>query len=93
VFFRRFIVVLYLLLFVCVAAASTTFFLQTRAEYLQLREVERVTTERLALAETRLKEQEEMLRRLREDPSYVEMVRGRMNASFALSPEQMARSR
>jgi cell division protein DivIC len=74
VFFRRFIVVLYLLLFVCVAAASTTFFLQTRAEYLQLREVERVTTERLALAETRLKEQEEMLRRLREDPSYVEMV-------------------
>lgn len=72
--FRRFIVALYLLLFVVVAGASTTFFLQTRAEYLQLKEAERVATERLAIAETRLREQEEILRRLRSDPAYVEMV-------------------
>lgn len=73
-FFRRFIVVIYLLLFVSVAVASTTFFLQTRAEYLRLKEVERVTAERLAHARTKLQEQEEILRRLRDDPAYVEMV-------------------
>ena len=71
---RRFIVALYLLLFVSAAVASTTFFLRTRAEYLRLKEVERVTAERLALAQTRLREQEEVLRRLRDDPTFVEMV-------------------
>ena len=71
---RRFIVAIYLLLFISVAAASTTFFLQTRAEYLRLKEVERVTAERLAMARTKLHEQEDMLRRLQDDPSYIEMV-------------------
>jgi cell division protein DivIC len=71
---RRLIITLYLLLFVSVAVASTTFFLQTRAEYLRLKEAERVTEERLALARLKLQEQEEVLRRLREDPGYVETV-------------------
>lgn len=73
-FVRRFIVMLYLLLFVSAAVASTAFFLQTRAEYLQLKEVQRVTAGRLAVATTKLHEQEETLRRLREDPAYIEMV-------------------
>lgn len=74
VIFRRFIVMLYLLLFVSAAVASTAFFIQTRAEYLRLREVERVAAERLAVAKTKLTEQETTLRRLQDDPRYVEMV-------------------
>lgn|SRR5690606_5998899 len=74
VILRRFIIVIYALLFISVAVASTTFFIQTRAEYLRLKEVERVTAERLAMAKTKLHEQEEVLRRLRDDPAYVEMV-------------------
>jgi cell division protein DivIC len=90
VFLRRFIVAVYLLIFISVAVASTTFFVQTRAEYLQLKEVQRVTTERLAMARTRLQEQEEILRRLREDPAYVEMVI-RRRLGYAKPDEQIFR--
>ena len=71
---RQLVVAFYLLLFVSVAIASATFFLRTRAEYMRLKEVERVASERLAMAQTKLKEQQDTLRRLREDPRYVEMV-------------------
>jgi cell division protein DivIC len=47
---------------------------QTRAEYTQMREVERQAQRRLAEVQTRLAEQEVVLQRLREDPSYVETV-------------------
>ena len=87
---RRFIVVIYLLMFVSVAIASTTFFLKTRAEYLQLKEVQPVTAERLALARVRLREQEEVLQRLREDPAYVEMVI-RRRLGYAKPDEQIFR--
>ncbi len=89
-FIRRLIIAVYLLLFVSVAAASTLFFIRTRSEYLQLQEAERVTSERLALAKVRLREQEEILRRLREDPSYVEMVI-RRRLGYAKPDEQIFR--
>lgn len=65
---------LYLLLFVSAAAASSTFFIKARAEYLRLKEAERVAAERLTVAEMKLAEQEATLRRLQDDPRYVEMV-------------------
>ena len=70
---RQIIVVFYLLLFLSVGAGSSMFFWQTRQEYNQLRLVELTTQRRLLEAEERLREQENLLRRLRTDPAYVEM--------------------
>jgi cell division protein DivIC len=72
--FRRFIVGFYLLLFVSVGAGSAVFFWQTRQEYNRLREIEAQSRHRLAEAQTRLREQERVLGRLRTDPGYVEMI-------------------
>jgi len=72
--FRRFIISFYLLLFVSVAAGSAGFFWQTRAEYMRLKQIEADSRARLALAEERLREQQRVLERLRNDPDYVEMV-------------------
>lgn len=47
---------------------------QTKAEYARLQTVEVATRQRLAEVEARLAEQEVVLDRLRNDPSYVEMV-------------------
>ena len=60
--------------FVVMAAGSTTVFLQTKAEYDQRKQTEHLVTERLRIAEERLKAQEEMLQRLQNDPAYVELV-------------------
>ncbi len=65
---------LYLVLFVSVAAGAAGFFWQTRAEYVRLKEIEAGSKNRLVLAEERLRDQQRMLERLRSDPSYVEMV-------------------
>jgi len=70
---RQIIVTFYLLLFLSVGAGSAVFFWQTRREYNQLRQVERATQRRLAEAEQRLRDQEQVLQRLRTDPAYVEM--------------------
>ena len=70
---RQIIVVFYLLLFLSVGAGSAVFFWQTRQEYNQLRQVELATQRRLVEAEERLREQEQVLKRLRTDPAYVEM--------------------
>lgn len=72
--FRRFIISFYLLLFVSVAAGSAGFFWQTRAEYMRLKQIEADSRTRLAMAEERLREQQRVLDRLRNDPGYVEMV-------------------
>ncbi|MCF3650978.1 FtsB family cell division protein [Synoicihabitans lomoniglobus] len=71
---KRLVTIVLALVFVAMAAGSTTFFLQTKAEYDQRLETERLTAERLRIAETRLREQEEMLQRLRTDPTYVELI-------------------
>ena len=70
---RQIIVTFYLLLFLSVGAGSAVFFWQTRQEYNQLRQVELATQHRLAEAEQRLRDQEQVLQRLRTDPAYVEM--------------------
>lgn len=71
---RRIIVTFYLLLFLSVGAGSSVFFWQTRQEYNQLKLVEAATQRRLNEAESRLKEQEATLHKLRTDPDYVAMI-------------------
>jgi cell division protein FtsB len=71
---RRLIVVLYLLLFVGIAVGSGVFFWQTRREYQHLQKTERMAQVRLAEAQEKLREQERILERLRDDPAYVELV-------------------
>lgn len=71
---RRLIIVFYLLLFLSLAAGSGVFFWQTRREYDRLLTIEARSKQRLAEAEQKLKEQERMLDRLRNDPAYVELV-------------------
>ncbi len=71
---RRFIIGVYLLVFLTAAAASGVFFWQTRREYDQLSEAEKASKQRLAEMQAKLNEQEKVLQRLRTDPDYVEMV-------------------
>jgi cell division protein FtsB len=71
---RRFIVAVYLVLFVGVGIASGVFFWQAKEEYEQLKQQEAASRQRLAEAEARLKEQETIIQRLRTDPAYVEKV-------------------
>ena len=71
---RRFIVALYILLFVGVAVTSGVFFWQAREEYAQLKQQEAASRRRLAETEAKLREQEKIIERLRNDPAYVEKV-------------------
>lgn len=71
---HRLLWIVYVVVFVALAVGSGTFFWQTKVEYDRLKEVERVTQERFLVAEQQLADQKEMLRRLQEDPAYVEMV-------------------
>lgn len=71
---RRFLITVYALVLIALAAGSATFCLQTHSEYLRQKEVARVTEERLAVAQARLATQKQMLVRLDRDPEYVEMV-------------------
>lgn len=71
---RRLIIAFYLLVFLGLAAGSGVFFWQTRREYNRLLEREIRSKQRLSEAEQKLKEQEKILDRLRNDPNYVELV-------------------
>lgn len=71
---RRVVIFIQILLFVAVSAVFGVSLWQTRAEYLQLRAQEEASRRRLADAEQRLREQEQILTRLRTDPAYVERV-------------------
>ena len=71
---RRFIVGLYLALFLGVGLASGVFFWRAQQEYVRLRGVELANRRKLAEAEQKLREQEKILDRLRTDPDYVEKV-------------------
>jgi cell division protein FtsB len=71
---RRLIVTLYLLLFAGAVVASGYYFWEAREEYDRLRQTEEITRRRLAETEARLREQEKILERLRNDPVYVEKV-------------------
>lgn len=71
---RRLIVTVYLLAFLAVGAASGVYFWDAREEYNRLRELEAASRRRLAESEAKLREQEKILERLRNDPVYVEKV-------------------
>lgn len=71
---RRLIIAIYLLLFIGMGIWSALFFWQTRQEYTQLRLAETLQKHRLAELQEKLREQEKVLERLRNDPAYVELV-------------------
>ena len=71
---RRVIISIYLVVFTGTLMMSGVYFWQTRAEYRQLQEMEKRSSRRLNELELRLKEQEVILDRLRNDPAYVEGV-------------------
>lgn len=71
---RRFIISLYFVVFIGLLLMSGAFFLQTREEYRRLKDVEARSNRQLAELEARLKEQQKILDRLRNDPAYVERV-------------------
>ena len=62
------------LLFLSLAAGAGVFFLQTRREYNQLLLAEAESRRELVEAQQKLREQERILERLRNDPTFVEMA-------------------
>jgi len=71
---RRVVIIIYTLVFFAVSGVFGVSLWQTHAEYLQLCAQEAVSRRRLAEAEQRLREQDQILARLRSDPAYVERV-------------------
>jgi cell division protein DivIC len=71
---RRLIVGFYFVLFLGVGLTSGVFFLQARAEYDQLKQQEAASRRRLEDATVKLREQEKIIERLRNDPVFVEQV-------------------
>lgn len=71
---RRLIVLAYVVLLSVFGAWAGAMFLEARGEYLQLRQVQAAGEARLAAAESRFREQEEFLKRLRHDPAFAERV-------------------
>ena len=77
---RRLIVGFYFVLFLGVGLTSGVYFLQARAEYEQLKQQEAASRRRLEDSMARLREQEKIIERLRNDPAFVEQViRRRLN--------------
>lgn len=71
---RKIIIGLYATVFIVIGVTAAGFFWQARGELGQLRLQEARHKARLEELQTRLSEQERILRRLREDPAYVERV-------------------
>jgi len=71
---RRVILGLYLLLFAGLGVTGTYLFMDARAEYNRLEQVELLNRTRLAEVQARLKSQEKVLDRLRNDPEFVDRV-------------------
>jgi cell division protein FtsB len=71
---RRVMIWIYAGIFAGVALLSGMFFFQTYREYAQLRRVEADTRQQLARAEQRMKDQEQVLERLRNDPAFVKKI-------------------
>ncbi len=71
---RRFISALYLTLIVGIGLAGGLYFIEAREEYGRLKTIQAESRRRVAEAEVRLKYQEQVLERLRTDPSYVEKI-------------------
>ena len=71
---RRLIVLAYIVLLSGFGVWAGAMFLEARAEYQQLRQVQAAGEARLAAAEARFKEQETFLERLRKDPYFADKV-------------------
>ena len=71
---RRVIVSLYLLLFAGLGLTGAYLFIDARAEYDRLEQVESLNRSRLAEVQDRLRSQEKVLDRLRNDPAFVDRV-------------------
>lgn len=69
---RRFLVILYLAVFVGVSMAAWLYFDNAREEYQHLKKVEEQNRVRLEEAERELQREQVILQRLRTDPAYVE---------------------
>jgi cell division protein FtsB len=71
---RRVIIWIYAAVLIGLGLLSGGFFFQTYKEYVQLHRIETESRQRLAVADQRLKEQEQVLDRLRNDPYYVKKI-------------------
>jgi cell division protein DivIC len=71
---RKVFLSLYFLLMAAIAVTGSYLFIDARAEYNRLEQVEAQNRSRLAEAQQRLQEQEKVLDRLRNDPAYVDKV-------------------
>jgi cell division protein DivIC len=71
---RQVILSLYLLLIAGLGVTGGYLFVDARAEYARLKQVQAANQSRLADAQERLKNQERVLDRLRHDPAFVDKV-------------------
>ena len=71
---RQVILSLYLLLFAGLGITGGYLFVDARAEYARLEQVQAANQRRLSEAQERLKDQERMLDRLRNYPAFVDKV-------------------
>ena len=71
---RRLILSLYLLFILGLGVAAGVYFLEARAEYDRLRRVEANLQRRMEEAKAKLKLQEKILDRMKNDPAFVEEV-------------------
>ncbi len=71
---RRLFIGSYLVVVSAIAVASTIWFLEANGELQQLRAIEKANELKVADAKRRLGERETILRRLKEDPAFMEKV-------------------
>ena len=69
---RRIIVTAYVVTLAVLAIGAGAVFLDARAQYNQLERIQVANQQKLADAQAQLREQEQMLQRLKTDPQYVE---------------------
>ena len=69
---RQYIVLLYVVLLSAFGFGAGALFMDARAEYVQLKQTQAASQAKLQALEARLREQERVLKRLRDDPAFVE---------------------
>ena len=87
---RRLIFLVYAVLLAAFSVGAGAVWLDARAQYRQLKQLETVNRQKLAEAQARLLEQERILERLKSDPEYVEMAI-RQRLKYARPGEQIFR--
>ena len=73
---HRLIVLLYLVLLTGCGIWAGALFIEARAEYGQLKQIQAASEAKLAAAEARFHEQERIVERLRSDPAFVARKEG-----------------